>query len=240
MLASPEVVRPTSDSPDNIPNSPGKREHDHLGLQERPAGALDRARIAAGAAQHRAMGRAHQPEMDDRRERKQRVDRERHEWSLPGHHRAQPFRRLAARRRQDEDRQAEPDERHAECHDDGRQVPEVDQRADRGIDQYAAGKRRDPEQRLVGEPGRADAGDEADIGTERQVEVVHGDDEHLGDGRKRDRQREIEQEVEADIAHRARLHPEHSEQDDDEGQRWQQDARVAGQECDRASGGGLE
>ncbi len=106
----------------------------------------------------------------------------------------------------------------------------MDQRADRGIDQNAACQRRHPEQRLFGEPGGGDAGDEPDIGAERQVEIVYGDDEHLGDGRKGDRQREIEQQVKADIAHGARLQPEYRQQDGDEGQHWQQDAGVAGQE----------
>ena len=71
----------------------------------------------------------------------------------------------------------------------------MDQRADRGIDQHAAGQRRDPEQRVVVQPGRADAGDEADIAADRQVELVDGDHEHLRDGGEGDRQSEVEQQV---------------------------------------------
>ena len=44
---------------------PGEREHDHLGLEQRPAGAADGDGVAAGAAQDRAVGCAHQADMDD-------------------------------------------------------------------------------------------------------------------------------------------------------------------------------
>ena len=43
----------------------------------------------------------------------------------------------------------------------------------------------------------ADADDEADIGADRQVEIVDGDDAHLRDGGERDRDRQIEHQVEA-------------------------------------------
>ena len=67
-------------------------------------------------------------------------------------------------------------------------------------------QRQHAEQRVVVQPGRADAADEADEGADRQVEIVDGDDEHLRDGGERDRHRRLQHQVEPEIAHGARLH----------------------------------
>ena len=99
--------------------------------------------------------------------------------------------------------EAEPDEGHAERHDDRGQLAQLDQRADaRRRRRCSAARASDAEQRRVVQPGRGDAGDEADEGADREVEVVDAEQEHLRDGGERDRHREVEQQVEAEIAHR--------------------------------------
>ena len=94
----------------------------------------------------------------------------------------------------------------------------MDQRAERGIDADRAEEHERAEQRRVAQPGRGDAADEADEGADRQVEFVAGDDEHLRDRRQRDRDRQIEHQVEAEIADGARIEPG----DGDEHQRQRQ------------------
>jgi len=46
--------------------------------------------------------------------------------------------------------------------------------------------RQDAEERRLDQPGRGDAGDVADIGAEREIELVDAEDEHLRDGGERD------------------------------------------------------
>ncbi len=150
----------------------GEREHRHLDLQKRPAGPRDRDGVSAGAAQDRAVGGAHQPDMHDERDDDRRHDGEGDVRRLEAHQREQPVGRLAARSRQEEDREALPDEAHAERHHDRGQVAQVDQRAERGIDADAADQDDDAEERRVVQPRRRHAADEADEGADREIEVV--------------------------------------------------------------------
>ena len=72
---------------------------------------------------------------------------------------------------------------------------------------------------------RGDAGDEADIGADGKIQIVDGDDAKLCDGRQRDRHREVQHQVEAEIADRARIEVIDGQQDDQQRESGQQDAR---------------
>ena len=82
-----------------------------------------------------------------------------------------------------------------------------------------------PKQRRLAQPGGGDAADEADEGADRQVEFVAGDDEHLRDRRQRDRDRQVEHQVEAEIADGARIEPGDGDQHQRQRQRRQQRAQ---------------
>ena len=61
-------------------------------------------------------------------------DRKRDERRLDAHDRLQPARRRAAGLGQEQDRQALPDETHAERDDDRGQIAQMDERAKRGVE----------------------------------------------------------------------------------------------------------
>ncbi len=97
----------------------------------------------------------------------------------------------------------------------------MDQGADRAIGEDQCGKRQKAEGRIVDQQGGADAADEAHEGADRQVEVVHRDDEHLRDGGERDRHAILQHQVQAEIAHRHRLLPEGGGEQDGKRQKGQ-------------------
>jgi hypothetical protein len=173
------------------------------------------------------------PSVDQQRQPDRGEDRERHQRRLQLDERDQPGRRRAARRRQQQHRAAQPDEGHAERHNDRRQVPEVHQRADRRVDADARDEREHPHGRRVVEPRRADAGAEAHEGADGEVEIVDRDHAELGHRREGERQREVQHQVEAEVADRPRLHDPDRRQQGGERERGEQGpehARVQGRD----------
>ncbi len=103
----------------------------------------------------------------------------------------------------------------------------MDERAHQPVDRDAAEERRDAEERCIIQPGGGNAGREADVGADAEVEVVHREDEHLRQRRKGDRDSEVEEEVEPEIAHRPRLEVEDRPEQDRERQRGEGGAQEA-------------
>ena len=98
----------------------------------------------------------------------------------------------------------------------------VDQGANRGIGGDAEQQRQRAQQGVGLEQRGGNAADEADEGADGEIEVIDGDDEHLGDGGKRDRHGVLQHQVQAEIAHGAGLHIEGCAQHDHEGNDGQQ------------------
>ena len=73
-----------------------------------------------------------------------------------------------------------------------------------------------PEEGLVYEQRRGDARGQADVGADRQVQVVDGHDEQLGKGRQRQRHGQPEEQVEPEVARRLGLHVKDGEQHDEQ------------------------
>ncbi len=117
----------------------------------------------------------------------------------------------------------------------------MDERRHAGIGGDAQRQRRDADEGCLVKIGGADAADEPDKRPDRQIEIVDGDDEHLRDGRERDRHRVLEHQIEPHIAHGARLRVEGGAEHDGERQRRQeaaQQAAVQGRRHSRALGEG--
>ena len=73
---------PISAMPESTPNTPASANITTLVVSsDQPARPMA-CGVAAGAAQHDAIGAAHQPEMHDERDDHRRDDRERHERRL--------------------------------------------------------------------------------------------------------------------------------------------------------------
>ena len=200
---------PTSAMPDEHAEQAGQREQHHLGLEQRPAGARDRERIAAGAAQDRAVGGAHQPEPADQRdEQRPRGSETGSSGGLtpmivcsqtgalpPGLGRSRIARPCQTKLMPS--------------------VTTIEGRLRRWMSAPSAGIDGDAAEQherrrasgVVMQPGRGDAADEADKGADRQIEVVARDDEHLRHGRERDRDRQVQHQREAEIADGARVEP---------------------------------
>ena len=212
--------------PERTPKKPASANGDHLGLEQRPAGAADRHGVAAGAAQDRAIGRAHQAEMGDERDDDRGDDRERHEGRLQAHEACSQSGALPPGLRQQEDGEPLPDEAHAEGDDDRRQIAKIDERAEQAgvdADRARAGRAMPSERRrraarsAVTQPTKPT---KVPIERSRSLTVMTN---IWAIGRERDRDRQIEHQVEAEIAHRPRIEPGDGDQD----QRQRQAGRAA-------------
>ena len=152
----------------------------------------------------------------------------RHEGRLEGHEREQPVRRAAARLRQKQDGQALPDEAHAERHDDRGQVAQVDQRAEQrhrrrssraGSATPSSGASRS--QVAVTQPTKPT---KVPIDRSRSLPVMTN---IWAMRRQRDRDRQVEHQVEAEIADGARVEPGDGDQHQRQRKRRQQRAQQA-------------
>jgi hypothetical protein len=158
-----------------------------------------------------------------------RDDGEGHIGHLHRHQRLQPVRRLAAGRGQDHHSDAEPHEGKAQRHHDRGQVPHMDQGAHCAICHDQQHESQKPKGRVLEQQGCAHATHQPDEGTDREVEVVHRDHEHLRNGGERNRHRVLQHQIEPEIAHGARLYVEGGGQHDgerEEGQRLAQQTPV--------------
>src|SRR5581483_740317 len=124
-----------------------------------------------------------------------------------------------------------PDKTHAQGHDNGRQIAEVDQRTYPGIYDYPAQQQDRAQQGRLVQPGRDNTAAKTDEGADRKIELAASDDEHLRRGGQCDRQRQAEHQVKAEIAHGARIDP--GDRDDHQGQR--EGRQQAAQQTDRTS-----
>ncbi|MNX94470.1 hypothetical protein D3C86_1267010 [compost metagenome] len=154
----------------------------------------------------------------------------RHERRFCRHQCADEGGGLAAGRGQNENGKAAPDETHAKRDNDGGQGADMDDGAKQRINRNRTGKDRNAEQWRGLQEGGGDTGAEADEGAHRQIKIVDGHDQHLRNGGKRNRYRQIEQQVEAGIAHGARLHVEYGGEQEGERGGGNDEAKGAGGE----------
>ncbi len=202
----------------------GEGEERDLGLEQRPAGAAYRQRIAAGTAQDRAIGSAHQADMGDGSDDNRRQDRKWYPGRLQAHELLEPIGCRTARLGQQQNREPLPDEAHAQSDDDRRQRSQVDQSAEGRIHPDRRHQHQGAEQGCLAQPGGGDAADEADEGADREVEVITGHDEQLRNRREGDRDRQVEHQREAEIADGPWIEPGDGDQDEHQRKRRQQRA----------------
>ena len=88
----------------------------------------------------------------------------------------------------------------------------MDQGPERRVDEHTGQQGRGTQQRCLRQPCSPDTGNETDIGTDPQVQIVNGDHAHLGNGRKGDGQRQIQEQFQAGVTHGPRLEVEDRQQ----------------------------
>ena len=81
----------------------------------------------------------------------------------------------------------------------------MNERAETGINGDRAEDDDDSNKRRITQPCCGHASDEADERTDREVEFVDRQDEHLGNRRQSDRNRQVQHQREAKIAYGARI-----------------------------------
>ena len=88
----------------------------------------------------------------------------------------------------------------------------MNQRAQQRVHRNASEQRQAAKYGVLVQQRCRHAGDEADKTAQRQVKIVDGDDQHLGDGRQGDRHRQIKHKVHAHVTHGPGLHNENGDQ----------------------------
>ncbi len=139
-----------------------------------------------------------------------------HKWWLGGHDPACPVWCLTAGRGQQQNGQSAPDKAHTKCYDNGRQIAQVDDCTQGRIGGNGCGQDQNADDRISVEISSGHTDHEAHKGPHRKIKVVDRHDEHLRNRSECNRHRQIEQEIEAGIAHGAGLHVEDSGQQQSE------------------------
>ena len=147
------------DDPGQEGEEPGEAVERRLGAARRPAGRLDRARVGAETAQHRAVAPDHQDEVgDDRREQAELAPAAARSALAARSSSTSQSGAAAAGARQAEAGEAQPDEREAERDDDRRHPPRLDEQSHQRVgDEHARRSTRAASQRIGDQPGRGHA-----------------------------------------------------------------------------------